>query len=300
MLAGAVLVLRPRAGSEPVVEVLPAPASHAEGPAPATSGASGGFPAPAWHAQAPTRATFEASIEPASDAPLQELFVRAGLARAKQLLESSSGSVRARMTRVLDRGETYRSELELSFERRADDVFVELGVERDVTEPFAYKARLEGLQIVEATLVSDAGEQSIGFAGDVPIALGDMLVPDVLALTEAIRNDAVETVGVLAALNSDPLLVLRAELAEEGEVAADPSAPDDHRAVRALLYVDKTRFVPQAVRVFDRNDRLVRVYEGFTFREADSLLALSGLRVASLPNGSHTTFQLDEIELGED
>jgi hypothetical protein len=200
-------------------------------------------------------------------------------------LDLSAGVVESRMTRVLASGHEFDPRFELRWQQDGETTEVWLDVRR-ADEDVSYRALMEEGAVTEIEMTGPQGTVRFparGLGEEVPIGVGDLQIRDVLALWEALRAGDVRVAGEILGLGATRLLVYEAGLGG-GE--------------SALVYVESVSRSLRTIRVFDADDRLVRVYGDFELVGEGLGRRLAGFTARSIVNDSHTRFRIGTVRLG--
>lgn len=244
-------------------------------------------PEPAWRSADRSAAFLEQQIRPlaAGDSTRS----RHALARlqACTILPATNDSLRLRLIRSLNSGHEFDSEILLTRQAVKNGYDLELNRMREAKEP-------AGLRIAVRAGAVEAVSQGAGTppiwgawtgATQLPLALGDLQMGEVLELCRAVAGGEVQALGYLDGMGAQPQLLLEANLAPPrgGSSSENPAA-----GARAIAYVDSATCALRSVRVLDEKGFVVRVYDGLIWQTLDSGARLSQVRVTSMPSNSHT------------
>ena len=251
-------------------------------------------PEPAWRSADRSAAFFEHQIRPlAAGDSIVPPRILAGL-RACKLNESTFDPIRVRMTRSLNSGHEFEAEIVMTCRAVETGQNLELNVTRGDQEPVRLRVEVRAGAI---TAISQAVAQSSAWqpwtgAQDLPLALGDLQMGEVLELCRGFAGERFKPLGYLGGMGARPQFVLEMSLAPTGrtalrsrEPAATPTAGE-----RALAYVDSATCNLRSVKVLDVKGFVVRVYDDLVWEMSDSRPRLRELQVTSMPSSSHTVF----------
>ena len=241
--------------------------------------------------------------------------LRDGLAEAWRVLgERRVARINAQGTlvRALRTGHVFASRITLSYERSAEHEEASLVVVRRDADPVTFSVTLEDGQLASIGAepgVSEGSRDVLAIPVDVaqalaggqlpPIGIGDLILQDLVILSNALREADGSLLGVLDGLGADPQLVIETPPSSDDGPAGDGASSDPNLAASALVYLEPASFKLKAVRVFNRADRLVRVYADFVYPDAADQPGAAGFQVRSIVTGSHSVFRLDHLELDD-
>jgi len=244
---------------------------------------------------------FIAHVRPVAKWDAAEPFdVALALRRARALLALSSLHLEGRLVRELRSGHAFEAELMLDYDKKEDREVATLTLPRENGTSLRYRAELRD-GVITAVKVEEKGvdgklqlvelpaatlDQVEG--GGLPIGIGDLSVRESIDLLHALRSGSWRVLGDLGKLGSRRLIVFEVDLENEQEPV---------RRQGALAYVDAKHWELHSLRVFDDQDRLIRVYGDFAYQDALDGRRLSAFRVSTIPSGSHSVFQLERIKL---
>ena len=285
--AGLVLILTSLRGADPN------PADGAQASKPPQAGASTGIP----------KSHFIAHVRPVAKWDAAEPFdVALAWRRMQALMSLSSLHIEGRLIRELRSGHAFEAELMLDYDKKEDREVATLTLPRENGTSIRYRAELRD-GVIAAVQVEEKGvdgevqlvelpaatlDQVEG--GRLPIGIGDLSIRESVDLLHALRTGNWRILGDLDKLGSRSLIVFEVDLeGRKGPV----------RGQSALAYVDVARWELHSLRVFDDQDRLVRIYGDFAYQDAVEGRRLSAFRVSTIPSGSHSVFQLERMKLGD-
>jgi len=255
---------------------------------------SAAAPEPAWRSADRSAAFLERLLRPlAAGDSIVPPRVLAGL-RACTLLESTADPIRVRMNRRLNSGHEFEAEIVLTCRTVATGQDLELNVTHGIQEPIRLRVEVRAGAI---TAISQAVANSTAWqlwtgAQDLPLALGDLQLAEVLQLCGAFAGGKFRPLGYLDGMGARPQLVLATSLVPAERATLRSGEPNDTPAAgeRALAYVDSATCDLRSVRVLDVKGYLVRVYDNLVWETSNSRPRLSELQVISNPSNSHTVF----------
>ena len=247
----------------------------------------------------PPRSHFLAGL-PAPRPGDAERFER-GLARLRSALaDLGAVDLAARTRRVLRDGRDLEARFDLALRREAEGWSGTLAVPRE-TGAVRYRGRWRAGRLA---ITSEPGEGDPPSAGRVPtrmlpIGIGDVSAPDLVALGDALVAGRARVVAASERGGRTELVI---ELDLVGPQT--PEAPSSPVAGwTALAVLDATSLEPRTLRVFDPKGELTRVYSDLAFDREGPFWRPRELRAESLANASHTwmwieTFRADPRAAG--
>jgi hypothetical protein len=251
-------------------------------------------PEPAWRSADRSATFFEHQLRPlAAGDSIVSQRVLARL-RACNLLESTTDPIRMRMTRSLNSGHEFEAEIAMTCRAAETGQDIELNVTRGSQEPVRLRVELRSgaITAISQAVATPSAWQPWTGAQDLPLALGDLQVGEVLELCRAFAGSTFKPLGYLDGMGARPQLVLDTSLAAPERTAPQSVAHNEtpSAGARALAYVDSATCDLRSVKVLDVKGYLVRVYDDLRWEMTDSRPRLSELQVTSMPNSSHTVF----------
>lgn len=246
-------------------------------------------PLPEWLARTIPRDQFVAKLTPLdAKSTLLALAVVAAL-KARDPADPQERKITLDMQRVLRLGEVYDSQLSI-FARRegSDGLDLTVRVARPGHEPFEYSARIERGALVSAAIANRPLTSSGNFQ-DLPVAFGDVSLRDVLGLASQLRLGACSALGVVA--EGMKCLVFDVHMT---------NAKQEHGGSTALIYVSLDDLRLRAIRVFDEQDRLVRVYDDFQYDAEQRVAVPTSFRATSIECESHSVIRLQSSSSAAD
>ena len=252
-------------------------------------------PEPAWRTTDRRAAYFEKQLRPVSAGDGVAVARVSGALRAVKFLDCTGDSIHMRMTRSLNSGHEFDSEMVWTCRAAEAGHEVEMDMTRGSQEPLRLRmmVRVGAIARVETGTGMPPVWQPWTAAQALPLALGDLPVSEVLELAHACTRDQFKMMGFLGGLGARPQAVLEASLAQTAQDSASTAAARVEKPAageRALAYVDSATSELRSVRVFDAKGYLVRLYDGLVWTTTDSGARLSELQVTSVPNASHSVF----------
>jgi hypothetical protein len=251
-------------------------------------------PEPAWRSADRSVAFLQHQLRPRATGDSIATARIVACVRASKPLDSTTDPLRVRMIRSLNSGHEFDSEIVLTCRAVETGQDLELNVTRGGQEPFRLRLQVRAgvIAAIQQAVASPSTWQPWTGARDLPLALGDLQVDEVLELCRAFAAGEFTPLGYLDGMGARPQLVLETKLAprqrtspESGEHIDTPAAGE-----RALAYVDSATCDLRGVRVLDAKGYVVRVYENMVWEMSGSRPRLSELQVTSMPSSSHTVF----------
>ncbi|HKE01663.1 MAG TPA: hypothetical protein VKE69_11680 [Planctomycetota bacterium] len=272
----------------------------------ASSPSASALPRPAWIARAPLRSQFESKVArlTGDEGAALGIASRWALAQSLSLLATSAIRIDGRMTRVVESGHRYESEIQLAVSGSGEKRTLRFEARQPETGTSVLEAEWSSEGLRNAAWNSqpiDVGEgESLRSKAHIPVGLGDALLGDAAILRDTTSADGLQVLGFVRGIHSVPQVVVSIG-ASPASRGSSPSAADDAAedvaGATALVYVDPVGRSVQTVRVFDAEQRLVRTYEDFLYDGAPELGRLRSFRVSSIPSASHTLFHEIRIEV---
>jgi len=247
-------------------------------------------PEPAWRSAERSVAFLKHQLRPLAAG---DSVVPARLHNDK-FLDLTTDSICVRMIRSLNTGHAFESEITVNCRVVESGQNIELNVTREGHEPVRLRleVRAGAIAAIQQADAASSTWQPWNGAQDLPLAIGDLQVGEVLELCRAFAGGKFKPLGYLAGMGARPQLVLETSLAlaDSTSPRSDPHNENPAAGERALAYVDSATCDVRSVRVFDAKGFVVRVYEDLVWETSDSRPRLSQLQVTSIPSNSHTMF----------
>ncbi|MCH8147137.1 MAG: hypothetical protein IH987_03975 [Planctomycetes bacterium] len=267
-------------------------------------------PAKPWLARTVPKGDFIAHIAALNGdegAVVAKLLTWGGESLLRQLADAAL-RINFRITRVLRTGHEFHSQIVLSYNQKATLAQVRLETTSGSGETAGYFAELRDGEVTRMGIGSpDAesnAEQMMQVFDNLPIGIGDLQLQDALSIYESFQRKEFRPIGWLQGLGSQRLLVfeLNFRCSQSTANKADGGAMDspvalDVRGASALLYIAPLSASVRALRIFDAEDLLVRTYDGFVFDNLGGLFPIKSFRAGSIPDESHTIFQIESVIL---
>jgi hypothetical protein len=255
-------------------------------------------PEPTWHAAEHNADFFKSRLRPL--VPSDSALVARIRARLRQTgpVFPAVDSLHLHVTRTLNSGEIFASENVLAWRPTQEGRELTWVVERNGRARARLRVRIRNgrLGIIEQETPGAPGSWQAWTEGaDVPLALGDLPIGEVLALHRELMVDGLRPLGIAAELGATPQLVCESILVPTSAATTKPAI----EAVRALAYIDSASASIQRIRVFDPGGYELRAYEDFEWESGvRGTPDLLGLRVTSMPSNSHTLLRRKRVPAG--
>jgi len=251
-------------------------------------------PAPeaAWRTADRNAAILERSLRPLTAGDSLALSRILATRRQFDFFGPPSTPVFFHLRRGLDSGLEFDAEIALRLRSVDSGRDIEIDVAPVNRDPVRFRIEVRGGAIAamqQAAADSTAPWQPWTGARDLPLAVGDLPVAEVLELAAQWMGTDLEPLGFLAGMGARPQYVFEMRLSA---LAHAPIADAATSAVgsRALVYVDSATCEPRCVRVLDVRGYVVRIYEDPIWSEG-AVSRLVQFRVTALSSSSHSVFR---------
>lgn len=253
------------------------------------------LPEPAWRSADRSAAFLRNQLRPFAAADSAALARVAGHLHGCRFLDPATDPIHFHMTRALNSGHEFEAEVVLARRALPEGQQLELRVRRGNGAALHLRVGLQDGAIVAVEQATDSAATWRPWTGrqDLPLALGDLQLDEVLELGRAFDRGALVPVGRLEGLGSQPQFVLEASLDTTAVLSGSPagSTPSPAVGAAALVYVDAQTGQVRSVRILDAKGYVVRVYEDLVWDPSGPQPFLAALQVTSIAGSSRTLFR---------
>lgn len=214
-------------------------------------------------------------------------------AAQKDRFGSQSAVLEIDLIRTLEMGQELESDITLLYQAGDPMNRIHVQIQPRIGTPATYLAKVRDGKVSQVQLAAEGHPvRVLEVEDELPVALGDLPMQDgvsFFSMDETHLNPA----GWMEDMGSRRMIVFE-QVAEpgKGQLRNSPSA-----AATALVYVEPEHSELRAIRVFDRLNRLARVYDDFQFDKSRPVWRLQSFRVSSPSRGTHTLYRMRRIEL---